>query len=56
VVHGSFDVSKNRWFPVFHPQKTASKNRQFCVLKKNQNQRTSQSGYLKTAESKNRQL
>jgi hypothetical protein len=50
VLQGSFDVSKNRWFPVFHPKKnsikeplvssisppkkTASKNRQFWVLKK----------------------
>ncbi len=42
-------------FQYFTPRKTASKNRRLWLLK-NQNRRTSQSGYLKTAESKNRQL
>jgi hypothetical protein len=34
VVHGSFDVSKNRWFPVFHPQKNSIKEPPVMVIKK----------------------
>jgi hypothetical protein len=34
VVHGSFDVSKNRWFPVFHPQKKHQRTASFGYLKK----------------------
>ncbi len=56
-VHGSFDFSKNRWFPVFHPpkkqhQRTAGSG----YIKKTGIKEPASLGILKTPESKNPQL
>jgi hypothetical protein len=34
-VHGSFDFSKNRWFPVFHPPKNSIKEPPVLGILKN---------------------